>query len=132
MTLNQAILLGTLGLCLGFVECNRPGRILPGAVGLLFFLFSCARLTAAGLRFPALLVIAMATLILLGNLPRSLPLWLLVLATVGLIAGLHWLPAGAAAAIPLRIALPCGAVLGVLGAVLTRIAFRARRAKALD
>ena len=131
MSLNQAILLGTLGLCLGFIEFNRPGRILPGAVGLLLFLFSCARLAHTGLRPGALLLLTAATLILLGNLLQSLPIWLLFLATAGLVAGLHLLPAHGAP-VPFRIALPCGGTLGTFGALLTRIAFRARRAKALD
>ena len=131
MTLNQAVLLGTLGICLGFIECNRPGRILPGAVGLLLFLFSCARLAHAGLHPAALLVLAVAILTLLGNLLRSLPAWVLMVATACLVAGLHLLPSREAM-IPFRIALPCGTILGGLSAVLTRIAFRARRAKALD
>ncbi len=131
MTLNQAIVLGTLGICLGFVEFNRPGRILPGAVGLLLLLLACARLAAAGLRPTALLLLAAAVLVLLGNLLRSLPAWLLILAIAAIVTGLHRLPANGAA-VPFRVALPCGTVLGALAAALSRIAFRARRAKALD
>ena len=39
---NHAIVIATFGLCLIFLEFNRPGRILPGASGLALLLLATA------------------------------------------------------------------------------------------
>lgn len=132
LTPDAAVALGTAGICLGFLEFNRPGRILPGAAGLLLFLFACAALADAGLRPAAVLAIAGATAVLLANLWRSLPLWTLAAATIALVLGLRFLVARPGAPVHTPVAIVCGLLLGALSGALTRIAYRARRSKALD
>ncbi len=133
LTPDRAVALGTAGLCLGFVEFNRPGRVLPGAVGLLLFLFASASLIQHGVHPAACALLACSTAVLLANLVRRLPLWLLALATLALILGLRWLvPSRAPQSVHLPVAVVCGAILGTLSGALTRVAYRARRSKALD
>ena len=130
---DDAVLLGALGVCLGFVECNRPGRIVPGALGLRLFLFASASLLPLGVRGVAVLFLASSAAVLAANLWRMLPTALLLAAVLGLIAGLRFLvPAGAADHVHTVTAVLAGTVVGTPGAALSRIAFCARRSKALD
>ena len=129
---DAAILLATAGICLGLVEINRPGRVLPGALGLLAMLFSTASLLRFGLRPGAVLLLVLAAVVMVANAWWELPRVLLALATAAGIAGLRLLIRPPAPPVHIGPAILCGAILGALSATLTRIAFRARRAKALD
>ena len=129
---DGAVAVASLGLLLIYVELNRPGRILPASFGLLLLLLASGALFRLGMELPsALLLLAMVSVALL-NLYRRLPLWLLLLGTGGWIVSLRFLvrPRGASF-VHTPVALLCGGGLGLLSAFLTRIAYRARRAKAL-
>ncbi len=130
---DGAVGMATLGLLLIFLELNRPGRVLPASVGLLLFLLASATLFRLRLQlWPALLLVAMGMVAGL-NLYRRLPSWLLVLATAGWVVALRFLVRPQDTRyVHMPVALAAGGLLGVLSAVLTRIAYRARRAKALN
>ena len=133
MSPDQAVVVATAGMCLIFLELNRPGRILPGAVGLLLTLFGVAALLKSGVEPWAGLLVLGGCGIFLLNLWRHLPLWLLAATLILAIASLRWLlPFGSPAHIHTPVAILCGGLLGALSATLTRIAYRARRSKALD
>ena len=128
LTPNLALLTATAGLCLIFLECNRPGLILPAALGLLLTLFA----TAAFLHYPftlwAVLLLITSTATLAFNLYRVLPLWLLVVTTIDLTVSLRFLVRPNPETLT---AVFCGTLVGVLAAGLSRIALRARQAKAI-
>lgn len=116
-----------------FIECNRPGRILPGACGILLVLLAAAHLLHMGLNPWAAASLLGCAAILLLNVWRALPPWLLVLITLGGIFGAaHLIRPTQAQRVTWPVAIACAGLIGVLSAVLTRIAYRARRAKALD
>ena len=130
---GTAVLLATLGTCLIFLEFNRPGRILPGASGLLLVLLSAGSLLRVGVRPWAAALVLLSAAVLAGNAWRPVPISLLGLAAAGGMVGLRFLPAAAHAQdVSTTTALFCGAILGLLSTALTRVAYRARRAKALD
>ena len=112
---DAAVLLLTLGLLLVWLELNRPGWILPGALGLLFVLLA----TAAAL--------------LLLDLLRPTPSAVALAAILALVLGLlRLVVAPAPPRVHLATAIACGLLLGGSTSVLTRIARRARANKALD
>jgi membrane-bound serine protease (ClpP class) len=130
---DAAVLVGTLGLLLIFIELNRPGRILPGALGLLTLLLAAGSLAQHALQPWACVLVLVAAGTLLLNWRRVLGVPALAFASLALIAGLRFLlvPSGVAHIHTLTAVLSGGG-LGTLGSFLTRIAFRARRAKAID
>ncbi len=130
---DAAVMAGTLGIFLIFLELNRPGRILPGAFGLLLVLLAASALGGHGVElWPALLLLA-STLVLLLNLVWRLPLWLLTVAVAGLCFGMRLLlRPGLDAQVHIPVAVCCGLVLGASGAFLSRVAVRARRAKRVN
>lgn len=125
----------TLGIGLIFFECNRPGSILPGATGLLLVLLAAARLDTLPLTGWAVGLLTVGAAVLLLNLWYLLPWWLLGLATAGQCVALRFLVrlegGGAETPIHTWTALLCGGLIGVFAAMLSRIALRARRAKAV-
>ncbi|MGI4826956.1 MAG: hypothetical protein ACRYFU_02010 [Janthinobacterium lividum] len=133
VTPNTAVLVASLGIGLIFLEFNRPGRILPGATGLLLALLAFSRLLQTGMQPWAVLLLAGCIAVYLANLWQTMPFWLLCLATFACIVGLRFLvPANAANPVSLWVAICCGGTLGSTSAALTRVAHRARRSKALD
>lgn len=129
---NVAILVFTAGVALIAIELNRPGSILPGAIGLLLALLAAASLWPHHPRGIAVLQIVLAMAVLLLQTRRTL-LWLLPAgATILLIYSIARLLPGTERAISQAIALLCGLVLGAGTTVLTRIAHRARQNKGLD
>ena len=130
---DGALALASLGLLLIFVEFNRPGRILPASLGLLLLLLASATLFRLGLQPWALALLAAVTALTALNLYRGLPTWLLLLSTAGWIVALRFVvrPRGPIF-VHTSVALLCGGLLGIVSAVLTRIACRARCAKALN
>jgi membrane-bound serine protease (ClpP class) len=128
MTPDQAILLLTLGVALIYVELNRPGWILPGALGLLAVLLAGASLLRSGIDPVAASLCASATAILVCSARKTFPVVALVAATLSLMLGLLRLTPQ----VHMAVALPCGLLLGTGTSLLTRIARRARTNKGLD
>jgi membrane-bound ClpP family serine protease len=134
---NAAILIFTLGVALIAVELNRPGWILPGALGLLLALLASASLYS---RHPsaeaALEIIGCVVLMLFYDRIRLH--WLVAaLATIPLILAIgHLVPPtpgpGIGPGIGPLISATCGLILGAGTIVLTAIARRARQNKGLD
>jgi membrane-bound serine protease (ClpP class) len=130
---DTAILCFTLGLLLIYLELNRPGTILPGAVGLLITLLAIAALLQSPIHVSGVVLIAIATGLLLLDLLRQTPLLLAVSATAALIFGFLHLTAGAVKPhVHVAVATGCGLILGTGTSLLTRLARRARANKGLD
>ena len=130
---DSSVLLFTCGILLIYVELNRPGSILPGAVGLLLALLSVAPLFHQHLNPAAILAIAIGILLLARSLRRSTTAITPVIATLCLIFGALFLvrqPINAR--VHIATAVPCGLLLGLGTTILTRIARRARLNKGLD
>ena len=129
---NQAVVIATLGLCLIFLELNRPGRILPGALGLTLVLLATATLLHYPLHPAALVWLGLASATLAAQLWRQVPLWVAGATTVVIAFSLRFLiPESTHLHINTPTALTCGAAIGLLGTALSRIALRARRLKAV-
>lgn len=129
---NGAVLLATAGLVLIFLELNRPGLIVPGSVGLLAVLFAAAAITQYPLQRWALALLAFLFVALVSNLWLRLPLWSLAAAALALVAGLRSLvQPHSVIGVTWPVAAGCGLTIGVLGSFLSRVALRARRAKAV-
>lgn len=130
---DGAVAVACVGMLLIFLEFNRPGRILPASLGLLLLLLSSATLVRLGLQPWAVGALVAAMAGTAGNLYWRLSPWLLLLLTAGWVVGLRFLirPRGPTF-VHTSVALLCGGVLGIVSAVLTRIACRARCAKALN
>lgn len=131
-TPNQAVVVGTLGFCLILIEFNRPGTILPGAIGLLLLLLGIASLSHHPPQAWAVCVFVSSMFLLLVSLRYRVAAWLLVCAALGLCAGLRGLEPKGPDEVALQVALPCGLLSGALSAVLAQIALRARRAKRIN
>ncbi|HEX4156178.1 MAG TPA: hypothetical protein VHY48_11245 [Acidobacteriaceae bacterium] len=125
---DAAILLLTCGLVLIALELNRPGSILPGALGLLLALLACAALAHRRPDPLAIGLLLISALILLLQSRRRIPPWIPCLATAAAIVGLVRIVPG----VHLATAVLCGLLLGVGTILLTRIALRARLNKGLD
>ncbi len=133
ITPDHAVILASVGICLIFVEFNRPGRILPGAAGLLLVLFAVAALLRTGVQPWAAALLLCSAIVFLINFWRALPIWSLVLVTLLTMGALRFLvPSGHGSGVQTPVAVLCGGLLGSISAVLTRVAYRARRSKALD
>jgi membrane-bound ClpP family serine protease len=130
---NAAILILTLGVALIAVELNRPGWILPGALGLLLALLASASIYSRHPSAEAAFGIAACIALMLLR-PRTRLHWLVIaLATIPLIALIaNLLPPIPGPEISAWAALASGLILGAGTIVLTAIARRARRNKGLD
>ena len=130
---NTAVLILTAGLALIALELNRPGAILPGALGLLLTLLAAASLLQHHPPPEPILqfIAAMALLLLQARRPL---LWIIpASATILLIFSLETLlPRTAQPRINSSTALFCGLFLGAGTTVLTRIARLASQNKGLD
>lgn len=127
---DAALLLLTLGLLLIYVELNRPGWILPGAVGLLLSLLSIPSLARFDLQPAAVLLVGTATALLALNLVRPVHTLAAAAATLALVLGFARLIHGPGdARVHVVTAILCGLILGVGTSVLTAIARRARTNK---
>jgi len=115
-----------VGLLLIYVELNRPGRVIPGAVGLLLALLACARLGAAHPRPAALVLLATAAALLVVELVRATHWAVALAAALGLVLGFRELTAPA---LGWMICILCGVGLGGTTALLTRVARRAKANK---
>ena len=124
---DAAVILVTFGLGLLFLECNRPGSILPGAAGLLGVLLAVAALRPYPLQLWAMTLLlgsfALLAVPLWQELPRLVP-GAATLALIAALRGLVWHPR-----VSWITAVLCGALLGTASTFLADIARRARRAK---
>jgi len=127
---NSALLMLTLGILLIYVELNRPGWVVPGAVGLTAALFAVASLMRVMVNPGAAALVGTSVALLGVGLWRRTP-WLVdVAATLALVLGFAYLERDAR--IQLGIAIGCGIFLGGVTSILARIARRARTNKGLD
>jgi membrane-bound serine protease (ClpP class) len=131
---DNALILLTLGLLLIYVELNRPGWIITGALGLLASLFAIASLLRLELNPAAIALICTAVALLGLDLLRRTQPMVVVAATLALVLGFSHLVLGAPEALRIHTvtAVVCGVVIGVGTSILTRIARRARTNKGLD
>lgn len=129
---DAAIVCLTLGTLLIYWELNRPGTILPGALGLLTVLFSIAALLHTELQPAGVLLLATATLLLALGLRHTLAKIVSIAATTALTLGLYLLVQPTSNQIHTPTSLLCGLILGTSSARLAAIAHRARRNKGLD
>jgi membrane-bound serine protease (ClpP class) len=130
---DAAVLLLTLGIAMIYYELNRPGSILPGAIGLLTVLLSLAAVGQHGINSIAAMLILSSIALLALSLVRPTSMLLSLAATLALIAGLRWLPKfSCCTPVHTAVAAGCGVALGAGTSVLTRIARRARINKGLD
>jgi membrane-bound serine protease (ClpP class) len=130
---DRSLLLLTAGLLLIYVELNRPGWIVAGAVGLLGTLFAVASLVRLELNAGAEALVCTAVALLLLDLWRSTQTTVAVAATLALVLGFEHLVEGPGTVhIHAATAVGCGLVLGGGTSILTRIARRARTNKGLD
>jgi membrane-bound serine protease (ClpP class) len=128
---DAVILLLTLGFALICVELNRPGSILPGALGLLTFLLALASLLRFDLSPVGVTLTLSAIFLLLVGLRRTLHPLVAVAATLALTLGLGQLVRGPTRTHALT-TIFCGMLTGAGTSILTRIARRARLNKGLD
>jgi membrane-bound serine protease (ClpP class) len=130
---NAVVLILTVGLALIALELNRPGSILPGAVGLLLSLLAAASLAQHHLRSAAVVGFVASMALLLLQARRQLSWILPPSATILLILSMSTLlPTTVQPGISPWVAVLCGLFLGTGTTVLTRIARRARQNKGLD
>ncbi len=131
MSGSVALGLVTVGALLLFVECNRPGRILPGACGLLLLLLGINRLRVFTSWDNGALWSALAGLALIGLL-RWRPLFgaPAILGTGLLLAALAHMAKHSEGELGLPWALACGLLLGGVSSGLMLLAGQAWRAKA--
>jgi membrane-bound ClpP family serine protease len=127
---DVALLVLTLGVLLIYVELNRPGWVVAGAVGLTATLFAVASLGRVGVNPGAVVLVATAVAILGVGLRRRTPVMVDVGATLALLLGFLYLVRDAG--IRPGVAAGCGIFLGGATSILTRIARRARANKGLD
>ena len=129
---NVALVVLTLGVLLIYVELNRPGWVVSGAVGLTVTLFAVASLARAGLNPAAVVLVGTAVALLGLGLRRRMPVVVDIAATLGLVLGFARLVGRPRAGIHAVTAVGCGVVVGGCTSILTRIARRARTNKGLD
>jgi membrane-bound ClpP family serine protease len=129
---DVALLVLTLGVLLIYVELNRPGWVVAGAVGLTALLFGVASLGRVGVNPGAAVLVGTAVALLGVGLRRRTPAVVAIAATLGLVLGFAKLVRGPGVGIGAGMAVGCGLVLGGSTSILTRIARRARTNKGLD
>jgi membrane-bound ClpP family serine protease len=130
---DAAALILTVSLALIAFELNRPGSILPGALGLLLSLLATASLAQHHPRPESVLQFVVSMALLLWQARRALPWIIPAIATILLILSMGILfPATVRPGISPWVALLCGLSLGTGITMLTRIARRARQNKGLD
>lgn len=129
---NAAALILTLGLALIAIEFNRPGSIVPGALGLVLSLLAIASLAPRHPRPEPVAQFFVALALLLSQARRPLSWIIPVSAAILLILSMGTLLPPNEPGISHWVALLCGLFLAAGTTVLTRIARRARQNKGLD
>ena len=126
MSAGHAVLLLTAGIALIYVELNRPGRVVPGALGVLVTLLAAAALVQHGVRGEGVLLLTVSAIVLAGDLVRPTGIPLAVVSAAALCIGLHELVGGDGSTVTWPVAVGCGLAIGAGTSALTRIARRAR------
>lgn len=130
---DAAVLLFTAGVALIALELNRPGWIVPGALGLTAVLTAVASLSHQQLAPTGVALALAGLLVLLVGFRKTLPLPAAAIAAGALVMGaFRLLSPGESPPLHSAVSIPCAVVLGVGMIWLARIARRARRAKGLD
>jgi membrane-bound serine protease (ClpP class) len=124
LTAAIAVPMLTAGLLLVYWELNRPGLILPGALGLAASLIALASLIHHG-NSVATVFILTAVLLLGLDLLRPTHRLVVIAAVVALTLGFFSIT-------PNPVAVLCGILLGAGTGTLTRIAHRARANKRVN
>lgn len=133
MPADIAVVVLTVGLLLIYVEMNRPGLVVAGAVGLLGVLFAIASLGRLELNAAATVMVGTGVVLLAVGVVRNTAWLVAVAATVALVLGLDHLVVGPGAMrVHMGTAVVCGVIVGAGTSILTRIARRARTNKGLD
>ena len=127
---DWAIVLLTVGVLLIYVELNRPGWVIPGAVGLLATLFAVASVGRLGVSVGGVALVGTGVGLLGVDLVRRTSVVVSVAATLAVVLGFRELVEGPG--VHIVTAVGCGVILGVGTAILTRVARRARTNKGLD
>jgi len=130
MDSDSALLVLTMGVLLIYVELNRPGWVVPGAVGLTAALFAMASLGRVGVNPGAGALVGTAVVLLGLGLRQRTPVVVDVAATLALALGFMHMVRDAEPAPGLAVG--CGLILGGTSSILARIARRARANKELD
>jgi membrane-bound ClpP family serine protease len=112
------------------VELNRPGWVIPGAVGLLATLFAIASVGRLGVSVGGVALLGTGVGLLALDLVRRTPVVVSGAATLAVVLGFRELVVGVK--VRTTTAVVCGVILGVGTAILTRVARRARTNKGLD
>jgi membrane-bound ClpP family serine protease len=127
MSADDAVLLLTAGVGLVYLELNRPGRVVPGALGLLATLLALASMGRDGVGVEGILLILAGATVLAADLVRPTPILFAIAATAALCVGLRSATAhGIRTPASWPVAIGCGLLLGAGTSVLTRLARRAR------
>ena len=128
VTPAAALVVFTVGLLLTYVELNRPGRVIPGALGLLLTLLAGARLSQTHPRAGAVVLLSIGAALLGVDLMEATGRAVPLAATVMLVFGFRLL---VWPAMGWMVCILCGVALGGVTAALTRLARRARENKAI-
>jgi membrane-bound serine protease (ClpP class) len=127
---DLAVLTLFAGILLVYLECNRPGSILPGCAGTLLVLLSANSLLRLPLRPAALEMLAAGLALLLAEIAYSMRNLLATSGILAIVAGLRLLVQPFAfASVHIATALFAGMGFGVATLWLGKIALRARRNK---
>jgi membrane-bound serine protease (ClpP class) len=127
---DAAVLVLLAGILFVYLECNRPGSILPGCLGTLLILLSVDSLCRMPLRSTALALLASGLALLLIEIAVNARNLLAGAGILALIAGLaSLLQPFAPARVHIPTAFVAGAGFGISTLYLAKIALRARRNK---
>ena len=127
---DHAIVMMTVGVLLIYVELNRPGWVIPGAVGLLATLFAIRSVLRMDVSLGGMALVATAVGLLALGLFRRTTLVVTLAATLALVLGLKDLVVGPGGDhVHTVTAVLCGGSLGVVTSILTRVARHARTNK---
>lgn len=133
MNPNLAVTLVGSGILLIFLECNLPGAVLPGALGLLLLLSGVYGLSRLPLRPAGLILLLAASVMLALSASKPSARVLAVIGIPGLIYGLGSLvlQTPTISGVHPAVAFSVGSAVGVYASVLGRIAAMARRNKTI-
>ena len=130
---DAALTLFTVGVLFIYVELNRPGTILAGALGLIAVLLAAANFSHSPINLVSILLILCGCALFIRSIRRNTHSLLYALATAFFLVGfLRLITKPGIPHIHAFSAVLCALLLGISTTFLTRIARRARRNKGLD
>ena len=132
-TPDIGILVLTLSTFFIFFEFNRPGRVVPGTLGILGVLLASNSLQRWNLSQTSLLLLLFGIALCLWELRHDLaPAWMWLPAAAFVVGFGRLVEGPAPAHVHWPVAISCGIILGTGASLLARIAHRARRNKGLN